>query len=335
MSKGEKILEIKNMHTSFRIKDNYYDAVDDVSIDLYRNEILAIVGESGCGKSTLATTIMGLHNMNFTKVTGQIDYKGRNLLELNEEEYNKVRGGDVGMIFQDPLAALNPLMKIGEQIEEALYYHTDLDKEGRKKRTLELLEEVGITNSNRIYNQFPHQLSGGMRQRVIIAIALSCKPEVLIADEPTTALDVTIQAQILDLLDDLQNEINAGVILITHDLGVVSQTADRVAVMYGGQIVELAPVEELFNNPKHPYTRSLLKSIPQLDNENDDLYVIKGVVPSLKDMPRDGCRFASRIPWIGEEEHEQEPKLHDLGNGHFVRCTCWKNFYFEENQEGY
>ncbi|QQK09083.1 ABC transporter ATP-binding protein [Miniphocaeibacter halophilus] len=320
------------MHTAFRINDKYYDAVDDVSIDLYRNEILAIVGESGCGKSTLATTVMGLHNMNYTKVSGEVNYKGKNLLKLKEEEYNKVRGGDVGMIFQDPLAALNPLMRIGEQIEEALVYHTDLDKEGRKNRTLEILREVGITNAERIYRQFPHQLSGGMRQRVIIAIALSCKPEVLIADEPTTALDVTIQAQILDLMGDLQNEINAGIILITHDLGVVSQIADRVAVMYAGQIVELAPVIELFENPKHPYTRSLLNSIPQLDNDDDELHVIQGVVPSLKNMPRKGCRFSSRIPWIPEEEHEENPVLHDLGNGHYVRCTCWKNFYFEEDE---
>nr|WP_275955201.1 ABC transporter ATP-binding protein [Miniphocaeibacter halophilus] len=332
MKSSEKILEVKNMHTAFRINDKYYDAVDDVSIDLYRNEILAIVGESGCGKSTLATTVMGLHNMNYTKVSGEVNYKGKNLLKLKEEEYNKVRGGDVGMIFQDPLAALNPLMRIGEQIEEALVYHTDLDKEGRKNRTLEILREVGITNAERIYRQFPHQLSGGMRQRVIIAIALSCKPEVLIADEPTTALDVTIQAQILDLMGDLQNEINAGIILITHDLGVVSQIADRVAVMYAGQIVELAPVIELFENPKHPYTRSLLNSIPQLDNDDDELHVIQGVVPSLKNMPRKGCRFSSRIPWIPEEEHEENPVLHDLGNGHYVRCTCWKNFYFEEDE---
>ncbi|MFY9282785.1 MAG: ABC transporter ATP-binding protein [Miniphocaeibacter sp.] len=333
MNNPEKILEIKNMHTAFRIKDEYYDAVDDVSIDLYRNEILAIVGESGCGKSTLATTVMGLHNLNYTKISGEVNFKGRNLVGISEEEYNKIRGGEIGMIFQDPLASLNPLMRIGEQIEEALFYHTDLDKEGRKKKTLELLDEVGIINPERTYRQFPHQLSGGMRQRVIIAIALSCNPEILIADEPTTALDVTIQAQILDLMEDLQKEINAGIMLITHDLGVVSQTADRVAVMYAGEIVEIAPVEELFNNPKHPYTRSLLNSIPQMDNDEEELHVIQGIVPSLKNLPREGCRFSSRIPWIPKEAHEKSPKMHDLGNGHFVRCTCWKTFHFEDEKE--
>ena len=217
------LCEVKNLYTSFRIKDTYYDAVDDVSIQLYSDEVLAIVGESGCGKSTLATTIMGLHDMNYTRVSGEVNFEGKNLLDLTQDEYNKVRGGKIGMIFQDPLSALNPLQRVGAQIEEALEYHTDLDRDNRKKRTIELLSKVGIDNPQRIYKQFPHQLSGGMRQRVMIAMALSCKPQIIIADEPTTALDVTIQAQILDLLTDLQNEIKAGIILITHDLGVVAQ----------------------------------------------------------------------------------------------------------------
>ncbi len=330
MSINKKILEVKNMHTSFKIKDNYYDAVDDVSFSLYENEVLAIVGESGCGKSTLATTIMGLHNMNYTKIKGEVIYNGENILEYPEEKFNGLRGSEIGMIFQDPLASLNPLMRIGEQIEEALFYHTDLDKKQRQQRAVELLKQVGIKNAEVIARQFPHQLSGGMRQRVIIAIALSCKPHVLIADEPTTALDVTIQAQILDLIKELQEEINSGIILITHDLGVVAQTADRVCVMYAGQIVELADVEELFNNPLHPYTRSLLHSIPQADNECAQLHVIEGMVPSLKDLPRKGCRFAPRIQWIDESEHEENPVLHDVGNGHLVRCTCWKNFHFKD-----
>ena len=221
-------------------------------------------------------------------------------------------------------------MRIGDQIEEGMIYHTKLSKKEREERVLELLNHVGIKNAERIARQFPHELSGGMRQRVIIAIALSCKPEVIIADEPTTALDVTIQAQILDLLKTLQSEINAGIILITHDLGVVAEMADRVAVMYAGEIVEIANVKELFDNPKHPYTRSLLSSIPQLDSENEKLHVIKGIVPSITKMERTGCRFSKRITWIKENEHEKNPKLHEVEEGHFVRCTCWKNFHFEK-----
>lgn len=330
MSANKKILEVNNMHTAFRIKDDFYDAVDDVSFELYENEVLAMVGESGCGKSTLATTIMGLHNMNYTQISGEVIYNGENILNYTEDQFNDLRGGEIGMIFQDPLASLNPLMRIGEQIEEALFYHTDLDKKQRQEKAVDLLKKVGIENAEIIARQFPHQLSGGMRQRVIIAIALSCKPRVLIADEPTTALDVTIQAQILDLLKELQNQMNSGIILITHDLGVVAQTADRVCVMYAGQIVEIAPVDELFNNPLHPYTRSLLNSIPQADTDSDQLHVIEGMVPSLKNLPRTGCRFAPRIPWIDDHEHEENPVLHDAGNGHLVRCTCWKNFHFKD-----
>ena len=328
------LCEVKNLHTSFRIKDTYYDAVDDVSIQLYSDEVLAIVGESGCGKSTLATTIMGLHDMNYTRVSGEVNFEGKNLLDLTQDEYNKVRGGKIGMIFQDPLSALNPLQRVGAQIEEALEYHTDLDRDNRKKRTIELVSKVGIDNPQRIYKQFPHQLSGGMRQRVMIAMALSCKPQIIIADEPTTALDVTIQAQILDLLTDLQNEIKAGIILITHDLGVVAQMADRVAVMYAGQVVELGESKEIFSNPLHPYTRSLLHSIPQMDTEDDEeLHVIQGMVPSLKNLPRKGCRFASRIPYIDSSKHEEEPTMHEVSKGHFVRCTCYKDFYFEKESD--
>lgn len=332
---GKKALcEIKNLHTGFRIHDKYYDAVDNVSINLYPDEVLAIVGESGCGKSTLATSIMGLHDFNYTKVSGEILYDGVNLLELEEDEMNKIRGGEIAMIFQDPLSSLNPLQRIGEQIEEGLIYHTDMDEDQRRERCLQLLGEVGIDNPERCYRQFPHELSGGMRQRVVIAMGLSCNPNILIADEPTTALDVTIQAQILDLILDLQREHEAGIILITHDLGVVAQTADRVAVMYAGEIVEIASADELFANPLHPYTRSLLNSIPSDDSVGDDeLHVIQGIVPSLKDLPREGCRFAPRIPHIHASSHEDVPQLHEVKPGHFVRCTCWKDFYFEESND--
>ena len=257
MDQKELLLEIKDLHTSFRIRDDYFDAVDGVNMKLFSDEILAIVGESGCGKSTLATTIMGLHNPNYTRSTGEILFEGKNLVGLSEKEFNEIRGEGIGMIFQQPLSSLNPLQRIGKQIEEGLIYHTKMNAEERKARVLELIEQVGIPNPPRVARQYPHELSGGMRQRVIIAIALACKPKIIIADEPTTALDVTIQAQILDLLVQIQKEINAGIILITHDLGVVAQLADRVCVMYAGQIVEEAPVLELFTNAKHPYTRSL------------------------------------------------------------------------------
>lgn len=329
---NEDMIEIKHLKTSFSIKDKYYAAVDDVSLKVKKNEILAIVGESGCGKSTLATSIIGLHNPLKTKVEGEIIFQGINLENLDENELNKVRGSKIGMIFQDPLSALNPLMRIGDQIEESLIYHTNYTKEERKKIILELVEKVGIPNAERIVKRFPHELSGGMRQRVIIAIALSCKPDLLICDEPTTALDVTIQAQILDLIKDLQKEIGSAVILITHDLGVVAELADRVAVMYAGQIVELADVNELFENPLHPYTRSLLSSIPQLDKNEDKLHVIEGTVPSLINLERSGCRFSSRINWIDKSEHEEEPKMHEVSKGHFVQCTCYKNFYFKDGE---
>ena len=327
----EKLLEIKNLETAFRIKDDYFNAVDKVSLDLYKNEVLAIVGESGCGKSTLATTIMRLHNENLTKSTGEIIFNGKNILDLTEDEMNKIRTKDIGMIFQDPLSSLNPLHRIGKQIEEALIYHTELSAEERQKRVIELLTQVGIPNPERCAKQYPHELSGGMRQRVMIAMAMSCKPSVLIADEPTTALDVTIQAQILDLIKGLQAEMHAGIILITHDLGVVAEMADRVAVLYAGEVVEIGTSEQIFKNPQHPYTRSLLRSIPQIDDEeaDDELYVIQGMVPSLKTLDRQGCRFADRISWLKDEEHEHNPTLHEVEEGHHVRCTCYKNFEFE------
>lgn len=336
MSHEDVLLEVNHLHTGFKINDAFYDAVDDVSLKLHRNEKLAIVGESGCGKSTLATSIIGLHNRNQTKQTGEVLYKGDNLLDYSEEDYLKIRGKEMSMIFQDPLASLNPLMTIFDQIEESLYYHTDMDKKARKARVMELLDQVGIQDPNLTAKQYPHELSGGMRQRVIIAIALAAKPEIIIADEPTTALDVTIQAQILDLLNEIQEESKAGIILITHDLGVVAETADRVAVMYAGQFVEVADVYSLFNNPRHPYTRSLLKSIPQsnemVDDETGELHVIQGTVPNIVNLPRTGCRFAHRVPWLPEDAHEENPTMHEVEPGHWVRCTCHESFYFPDEE---
>lgn len=334
MGSTSQFLNIKDVSTAFKINGKYYDAISHINLEVHHDEILAIVGESGCGKSTLATTIMGLHDPSETKITGEVDFEGTDLLKLDENGYNQFRGAKIGMIFQDPLSALNPLKRIEDQISEVMNYHTNFTAEQKHKRVLELLDEVGIVNPKRTAHQFPHELSGGMRQRVIIAIAIACKPDLIIADEPTTALDVTIQAQILDVLREIQNENHAGIILITHDLGVVAETADRVAVMYAGQIVEEGTAEQIFNNPKHPYTRSLLRSMPQLDKENDDLYVIKGNVPSLQKMPTTGDRFAPRIPWLPADAHEADPTMHELGDGHVVRCTCYKTFKFPDEQGG-
>lgn len=327
------LLDIEDLHTAYRLQGKFYDAADDINLTLKRNEILAIVGESGCGKSTIASSIIGLYDHKNTRVTGDIMYNELNLSDLNESLFNKIRGNNIGMIFQDPLASLNPLMRVGDQVAETLYYHTKLNEKARYARVIELFTQVGMPEPEKMYRMYPHELSGGLRQRVVIAIAIACKPEIIIADEPTTALDVTIQAQILDLLKDIQKEMQAGIILITHDLGVVAETADQVAVMYAGQVVEKADVKTIFEHPLHPYTRSLLNSMPQADDEKEQLHVIQGTVPSLKNMPREGDRFASRIPWIPASEHEENPVIHEVEPGHFVRCTCWKNFHFQDQSK--
>ncbi len=326
---SDLLLDIQHLHTAYRLQGDFYDAADDINLTLKKDEILAIVGESGCGKSTVASSIIGLYDHKNTKVTGDILYNELNLVGLNEDLFNKVRGNNIGMIFQDPLASLNPLMRVGDQVAETLYYHTKMNDKERHARVIELFNQVGMPNPEEMYQMYPHELSGGLRQRVVIAIAIACKPEIIIADEPTTALDVTIQAQILDLLEDIQRQSHSGIILITHDLGVVAETADEVAVMYGGQIIEKADVKTIFSHPLHPYTRSLLNSMPQTEDEEDDLHVIQGTVPSLKNMPCSGCRFAKRIPWIPASAHEEEPVIHEVEPGHFVRCTCYKTFHFQ------
>lgn len=333
MALAEELLKIQNLTTSFWIEDKYYPAVDNVSLSIHKNELLAIVGESGCGKSALAFSIMGLHTR--AKIEGTIEFKGQNLAKLSNEELNKLRGLEMGMIFQDPLTALNPLMIIGEQIGEVIYLHNkNLSKAERKERVIELLNKVGIPRPEHTYESYPHQLSGGMRQRVVIAMAIANNPKLLIADEPTTALDVSIQAQILDLIRNLKEESDAGIVLITHDLGVVAEMADRVAVMYAGEIVEIADVVSIFENPLHPYTRSLLNSVPNSEKVQSKLHVIQGIVPTLKNLPRTGCRFAPRIPWIDESAHEEHPQLREVSPGHFVRCTCYKHFHFPDEVRG-
>ena len=327
---SDLLLEVKNLRTSFRIDGEFYAAVDGVDLSINKNEVFAIVGESGSGKSAMALSIMGLHNMNYTRMDGHIYFDDKDLLTLSDGELNSIRGKGISMIFQDPLSALNPLMRVGAQIEESLYYHTDMNKQERKDRAVELLRDVGMTNPVLTYNQFPHELSGGMRQRGMIALALAARPSLIIADEPTTALDVTIQAQILDLMRDLQAETGVSVIIITHDLGVVAEIADRVAVMYAGQIVETGSVYDIFNTPKHPYTRSLLDAIPSIGTDEKRLHAIQGSVPGLKALPREGCRFRSRIPWIPESDHEANPEYHQAGDNHYVLCSCYKTFKFKD-----
>ncbi|WP_240315612.1 ABC transporter ATP-binding protein [Sporosarcina sp. PTS2304] len=328
----DNLLTIHNLHTSFLIDGEFHAAVDGVSLSIHKNEVVAIVGESGCGKSALALSIMGLHSAERTRVEGEIAFQGNDLLQLPPASFNQIRGKQLAMIFQDPMTALHPLLTVGYQIKEVMDIHLPLSTKDKKRRVLQLLEQVGIPNSKQVSQQYPHELSGGMRQRVLIAIALACDPLLLIADEPTTALDVTIQAQIMGLIKDLQQQSRAGVLLITHDLGVVAEMADRVAVMYAGEIVELAPVHELFHQPRHPYTRSLLHSLPSIQQQT--LHVIEGMVPSIERLSRSGCRFAPRIPWITTDQHEGQPKLREIAPDHYVRCTCYQRFYLPGDRIG-
>ncbi|MFD0682281.1 MULTISPECIES: ABC transporter ATP-binding protein [unclassified Paenibacillus] len=331
---AQPILQIENLRASFRIQDEYFTAVNSVTLSVHPNEVLAIVGESGCGKSTLALSITGLHEPKKTRLEGSIRFEGTNLLALDTHELNQIRGSKIGMIFQDPLSALNPLMTAGRQIEESLDYHTKLSSLNKRQRTLSLLGQVGIPNPDQVCDRYPHELSGGLRQRIMIAMAIACDPLLIVADEPTTALDVTIQSQIMTLLRELQQKMNTGIMLITHNLGVVAEMADRVAVMYAGEIVELADVHTLFARPMHPYTRSLLHSIPSLQTPHEKLHVIQGIVPSLQKLPVAGCRFQSRIDWIPESDHEKNPILREVEPGHWVRCTCYQHFYFPNHPIG-
>ena len=325
MTDRPPILSLRNLSTSFKTDEGTVTAVDRVSFDLLPGEFLGLVGESGCGKTVCSKSIMRLlpeHTSFFSKES-EILFEGHNLAFAPEREMRKVRGARIGMIFQEPMTALNPVFTVGWQIEEALQYHTKLNRRQRREKTVEMLKLVEIPNAEQRVDEYPHQLSGGMRQRVVIAIALCCEPDILIADEPTTALDVTIQAQILRLMENLRKQTGAAILLITHDLGVVAQVCDRVLVMYAGQIVEQAGVRELFHAPQHPYTKALLESLPTAATKQHGqrLLAIKGIVPSLFDLPR-GCRFHDRCP-IGQQVCIDEPppleeKPHSPGR--LVRC---------------
>ena len=317
--KDENILEVRGLKTYFHTEEGIVKAVDGLDFGLKKNEVLAIVGESGCGKSVTSLSVLNLIEHPGKIEDGSISYDGKDLTKLNNKEMNKIRGKDISMIFQEPMTSLNPVFTIGHQIYESLKYHQHLDKEAGYKKALEMLKMVGIPDPEKVINDFPFQLSGGMRQRVMIAMALACNPKILIADEPTTALDVTIQAQIIKLMKQLQEETGTSIIMITHDLGVVAHIANRVMVMYAGQAVELADVRDLFKKHLHPYTEGLLKSVPSLVDDKEELYNIKGSVPSAKDYPK-GCRFAPRCTKACAKCFEEMPELKEIEPNHFVRC---------------
>ena len=328
-SKEEQLLEVRDLRTYFHTEDGVGRAVDGVSFELGRGQTLGLVGESGCGKSVTALSILRLVAPPGYIEGGQILLRGRDLLTLPDDEMRRVRGDSVAMIFQEPMTSLNPVLTCGDQIAEAVRLHQGVSANEARSRAIDMMRHVGIPAPEQRVDEFPHQLSGGMRQRVMIAMALSCNPDVLIADEPTTALDVTIQAQILDLLKGLQDEFNMAVLLITHDLGVVAEVADHVAVMYAGQIVEMGPTDKLFAQPRHPYTRGLLRSIPHLDRRVDRLEVIPGRVPEATEFP-EGCRFAPRCPLAEVACGSQEATLIACEDDHFV--GCWKHDVVEDGQ---
>lgn len=315
----EKILEVKDLHVSFDTYAGEVKAVRGVNFDLYKGEVLAIVGESGSGKSVTSKSLMRLiPNPPGKIVNGEILFEGKDLVKASEKEMQQLRGADISMIFQDPMTSLNPTMTVGKQIMEGLRKHQGLSKEAARERALELLKLVGIPQAEARLDQYPHQFSGGMRQRVVIAIALACNPKVLIADEPTTALDVTIQAQILDLLKELQRKMNTAIIIITHDLGVVANIADRVAVMYAGKIIETGTVDEIFYDPRHPYTWGLLGSMPDLDNSaEEELVAIPGSPPDLANPPV-GDAFAPRNSYAMKIDFEVEPPLLKITDTHYA-----------------
>lgn len=313
----EKLLEVKNLCVNFGTYGGEVNAVRGVTFDLHKGETLAIVGESGSGKSVACKTIMRILSSNGYIKDGEILFDGKDLTKVSEKEMEKVRGKDIAMIFQDPMTSLNPTMTIGKQIMEPIIKHQGFSKEDAKKRAIELIELVGISDAEKRFKQYPHQFSGGMRQRIVIAISLACNPKILIADEPTTALDVTIQAQILELIKDLQAKTGVAVIFITHDLGVVANMADRVAVMYAGKIIEYGTSDDIFYDPRHPYTWGLLGSMPTLDIGDNDLYNIPGTPPDLMNPPK-GDAFALRSAYAMKLDYLAEPPMFKVSDSHYA-----------------
>ncbi|AQU80455.1 peptide ABC transporter ATP-binding protein [Planococcus faecalis] len=330
---AETLLEVKNLVTSFRTAEGSLQAVRDVSFHVDKGETLCIVGESGCGKSITSLSVMRLLPSNGTIESGEILLDGEPLEKLSHEQMRKLRGNKMSMIFQEPMTALNPVLTIGYQLREPLLLHHKLSKSEASKQSIELLKQVGIPNAEKRLNQYPHELSGGMRQRVMIAMALACHPSFLIADEPTTALDVTIQAQILDLIKDLKDKLNMGVLMITHDMGVVAEVADRVMVMYAGKKIEEGPVREIFENPQHPYTIGLLNSVPNVDDPEFELEPIPGNMPGLNEKIT-GCRFHPRCMFAMDKCKTDVPPEFNAGKGH--QASCWlldKEVEFVDNNQ--
>ena len=317
-----KILEIKDLTIHYVTDDEVVKAVNDISITLEEGESLGLVGETGAGKTTTAMGILGLvPNPPGKVIGGEVIYKGKNLLKLSEAEMRKIRGHEISMIFQDPMTALNPVLTVGDQIMEVIRLHQKVSKAEAMKRAMDMMEMVGIEGGR--CNEYPHQFSGGMKQRIVIAIALACNPNLLIADEPTTALDVTIQAQVLDLIDNLKKKFNTSLLLITHDLGVVAEVCDKVAIVYAGRIVEYGTLEHIYNNPKHPYTNGLFGSIPDFSKKAHRLNPIKGLMPDPSNLP-EGCAFAERCPNATEECRKRQPAMVELEPGHSVRCLMYE-----------
>lgn len=325
MDTRKNILEVKNMHTYFFTDNGVVKSVDGVDIELKEGSTLGIVGESGSGKSVTALSVMGLLMGTTGKVVeGQILLDGRDITNLSAEERRKIRGNQISMIFQEPMTSLNPVYPVGRQVREAILQHQKISKEEARKRVLEIFQAVGIPEPEKRYNSYPHQLSGGLRQRVMIGMAMVCRPKVMIADEPTTALDVTIEAQILQLMKKLCREQGTSIILITHNMGVVAEICDYVYVMYAGKVMEQAETFELFEHTEHPYTAGLLKSIPRLDEKVDRLYTIEGVVPNLLHLPA-GCNFCTRCKEASERCFMEKPCLYQTRDGHGVRCFKYES----------
>ena len=324
---SKPLLEVEDLRTYFFTRDGVVRAVDGVSLHVAEGETLAVVGESGCGKSVTSLSILRLIQTPPGRiVSGAIRFQGVDLLQLEEAEMRRIRGNDISMIFQEPMTSLNPVFTVGEQIAEAVRLHEGLGRRDAMAKTVDMLKLVHIPNAERRVKEYPHQLSGGMRQRVMIAMALSCNPKLLIADEPTTALDVTIQAQILELLNELKAKLGMAILLITHDMGVIAETAQRVIVMYGAQVVEEAPVGELFKEPLHPYTQGLLRSIPRIDlaaTQKQKLEAIPGTVPTLRGDIKPGCRFAPRCALAKPMHFENTPPLKEVRPGHKVACFLY------------
>lgn len=315
----ELALQISNLKSHFFTSKGVVPAVDGVSIDVPPGKIIGLVGESGCGKSMTAMSVMGLLRHPGRVVDGKILLKGRDITHLSRKELSKIRGNEISMIFQEPMTSLNPVYPVGKQVQEAILLHQKVSKEEAKQRVIDIFKEVGIPEPEKRYRSFPHQLSGGLRQRVMIGMAMVCRPKVMIADEPTTALDVTIEAQILRLMKRLRDELGTSIILITHNMGVVAEVCDYVYVMYAGNVMEQAETFELFERTRHPYTQGLLKSIPKLDTKEERLYTIEGVVPNLLHLPK-GCNFCNRCDQATEQCFLEKPGLYETGKGHKVRC---------------